>query len=349
MPPRNLEAALEALLFSSDQPLSLALLGESLEAPLDEVAHALKTLEAGYASRQAGVELREIAGGYLLVTAAEHAEWVGRLLRGKKKMRLSRAALETMAIIAYKQPVTKSEVEAIRGVDSSAVLGTLPTAGADDGRRHPAQQAARVARPGLATCLRRSDRGRLGARERHRGARARHPGRARSRPRRGPRAGDSRAERAAALRAPQAGRRAHDPGRPAGASHGARIVPAGRALVPGGPARCRHQRPAGDHERRRAGSSSDAPALRRGETLSRPRGRGSRRDAAQAAARGSRARAWRDERIVRGAPARGARRARDPGHRGARGAQSSGAAHVRGGGPTGAHPASLGLRPAAPG
>ena len=125
MPPRNLEAALEALLFSSDQPLSLALLGESLEAPLDEVAHALKTLEAGYASRQAGVELREIAGGYLLVTAAEHAEWVGRLLRGKKKMRLSRAALETMAIIAYKQPVTKSEVEAIRGVDSSAVLGTL--------------------------------------------------------------------------------------------------------------------------------------------------------------------------------------------------------------------------------
>jgi segregation and condensation protein B len=59
------------------------------------------------------------------MTAPEHAEWVGRLLRGKKKLRLSRAALETMAIIAYKQPVTKSEVEAIRGVDSSAVLTTL--------------------------------------------------------------------------------------------------------------------------------------------------------------------------------------------------------------------------------
>ncbi len=125
MPPSNLEAALEALLFSSDQPLPLTLLAESLDTPPDRVAEALRALEAAYAAREAGVQLREIAGGHLLVTAAEHAEWVGRLLRGKKKMRLSRAALETMAIIAYKQPVTKSEVEAIRGVDSSAVLTTL--------------------------------------------------------------------------------------------------------------------------------------------------------------------------------------------------------------------------------
>src|SRR6266516_5186294 len=64
-------------------------------------------------------------GGWMLVTTAEHAEWVGRMLRGKKRMRLSRAALETLAIIAYKQPVTKSEVEAIRGVDASGVLATL--------------------------------------------------------------------------------------------------------------------------------------------------------------------------------------------------------------------------------
>ena len=61
----------------------------------------------------------------MIVTTAEQSEWVGRMLRGKRRMRLSRAALETMAIIAYKQPVTKSEVEAIRGVDSSAVLATL--------------------------------------------------------------------------------------------------------------------------------------------------------------------------------------------------------------------------------
>ena len=125
MPPSDLQAAPEALLFSSDQPLPLSLLAESLDSPPDRVAEVLIALEAAYAARGAGVELREIAGGHLLVTAPEHSEWVGRLLRGKRRMRLSRPALETMAIIAYKQPVTKSEVEAIRGVDSSAVLATL--------------------------------------------------------------------------------------------------------------------------------------------------------------------------------------------------------------------------------
>jgi segregation and condensation protein B len=121
----NLQAALEALLFSSDQPLPLSLLADSLEATADEVAGALKALGESYTAREAGVELREIAGGWLMVTTAAQSEWVARMLRGKKRMRLSRAALETMAIIAYKQPVTKTEVEAIRGVDSSAVLATL--------------------------------------------------------------------------------------------------------------------------------------------------------------------------------------------------------------------------------
>lgn len=125
MPPPNLQSALEALLFSSDQPLALSLLSESLDAPPERVAEALHALETEYAARGAGVQLREIAGGHMLVTAPEHSEAIARLLRGKKRMRLSRAALETMAIIAYKQPVTKSEVEAIRGVDSSAVLATL--------------------------------------------------------------------------------------------------------------------------------------------------------------------------------------------------------------------------------
>ena len=125
MPPRDLQGAIEALLFSADQPLAESLFAESLETPAADVARALQQLGAGYAARGAGVTLREIAGGWMLVTTAEHAEWVGRMLRGRKRMRLSRPALETMAIIAYKQPVTKSEVEAIRGVDSSAVLATL--------------------------------------------------------------------------------------------------------------------------------------------------------------------------------------------------------------------------------
>lgn len=125
MPPSNLRAALEALLFSSDEPIPLTLLAEALDTAIDEVAAALRDLEHEYRDRGAGVELREIAGGHLLVTTAENAEWVGRLLRGRKRVRLSRAALETMAIIAYKQPVTKTEIESIRGVDSSAVLTTL--------------------------------------------------------------------------------------------------------------------------------------------------------------------------------------------------------------------------------
>ena len=89
------------------------------------MAAGLHALGEEYAARAAGVELREIAGGWMLVTAPAQAEWVGRMLRGKRKMRLSRPALETMAIVAYKQPVTKTEIEAIRGVDSTGVLATL--------------------------------------------------------------------------------------------------------------------------------------------------------------------------------------------------------------------------------
>lgn len=125
MPPSNLPAAVEALLFSSDQPLTLALLCEASESSSADVTSALDSLQRDYEARGAGIELRQIAGGWLFVSAAEQSEWVARMLRGKKRMRLSRAALETLAIIAYKQPVTKSEVEAIRGVDASGVMATL--------------------------------------------------------------------------------------------------------------------------------------------------------------------------------------------------------------------------------
>jgi segregation and condensation protein B len=125
MPPTHLRSAVEALLFSSDQPLTLALLADALESPAEDITSALQSLGEDYAARGAGVELREMAGGWLFTTAPDQHEWVVRMLRGKRKTRLSRAALETMAIIAYKQPVTKSEVEAIRGVDASGVLATL--------------------------------------------------------------------------------------------------------------------------------------------------------------------------------------------------------------------------------
>ena len=125
MPPLHLRSAVEALLFSSDQPLSLALIADALESEADAVATALHELGEDYKRRESGVELREMAGGWIVTTTAEQHEWVARMLRGKRKMRLSRAALETLAIIAYKQPVTKSEIEAIRGVDSSGTLATL--------------------------------------------------------------------------------------------------------------------------------------------------------------------------------------------------------------------------------
>ncbi len=125
MPPSNLRSAVEALLFSSDQPLTLALLGEALETTSEDLTAALQALGEEYQAREAGVELREMSGGWVVMTRPEQAEWITRMLRGKRKTRLSRAALETMAIIAYKQPVTKSEVEAIRGVDASGVMATL--------------------------------------------------------------------------------------------------------------------------------------------------------------------------------------------------------------------------------
>ncbi len=125
MPPLHLRSAVEALLFSSDQPLTLGLLADALDAVPERVTEALTALGEEYRARESGVELREMAGGWIVTTTAEQHEWVARMLRGKRRMRLSRAALETLAIIAYKQPVTKSEIEAIRGVDSSGTLATL--------------------------------------------------------------------------------------------------------------------------------------------------------------------------------------------------------------------------------
>lgn len=121
----NLRSAIEALLFSSDQPLTLAQLVEAVEAEPALVTETLQALAEEYRAREAGVEVREMAGGWIITTTSAMHPYITRMLRGKRKMRLSRAALETLAIIAYKQPVTKTEAEAIRGVDCSGTLATL--------------------------------------------------------------------------------------------------------------------------------------------------------------------------------------------------------------------------------
>jgi segregation and condensation protein B len=125
MEPDQLKPVLEALLFAAEAPVPSSLLAEATDSSLEEISLGLLALAADYDAGGRGMRLAEIAGGWQFLTREEHASYLGRFLRGKKKMRLSRPALETLAIIAYKQPVTKAEVEAIRGVDSSGVLNTL--------------------------------------------------------------------------------------------------------------------------------------------------------------------------------------------------------------------------------
>ncbi len=116
---------IEALLFVSDAPLSL----ERIEAVLDgysktEVSRLLADLLEKYRQPDRGIFISEVAGGYRLTTKPEAAPGIQRL-RGSKPARLSRAALETLALIAYKQPITKPEIVAVRGVMVDGVLKTL--------------------------------------------------------------------------------------------------------------------------------------------------------------------------------------------------------------------------------
>lgn len=117
---------LEALLFASDEPLTVAgmrRLVEDLE-PAD-IRAILEALKEEYEATDRGVTLLEVAGGWVFVTREAYAPWVERLMKGKRKVRLSRAALETVAVVAYKQPITRQEIERIRGVDAGGVLATL--------------------------------------------------------------------------------------------------------------------------------------------------------------------------------------------------------------------------------
>ncbi len=120
----TLEAELECLLFVAGEPVAQSELARALAQDEITVEGALRGLQIGLKERGSGLQLLRIAGGWQLATRPEHAEVVGRLLaRGSAK--LSRASMETLAIIAYRQPVTAPEVEAVRGVSVSGVLKTL--------------------------------------------------------------------------------------------------------------------------------------------------------------------------------------------------------------------------------
>ena len=121
----NLKSIIESLLFVSDEPLTVERLKSVLSpAAASDIRSALNLLAEEYDARHGGFHLKEIAGGYQLRTRPEFSEWITKLVQPRAP-RLSRAALETLAIIAYKQPVIRSDVEHIRGVDCGGVIRVL--------------------------------------------------------------------------------------------------------------------------------------------------------------------------------------------------------------------------------
>ena len=125
MEPENIKSIIESLLFVADGPLTIQRLSEVLEGvEKEDVRSTLDELQSELENSRRGVRLVEVAGGYQLRTAKVNADWVKKFLGGRPA-RIGRATLETLAIIAYRQPITRAEIEAIRGVDVDGVINTL--------------------------------------------------------------------------------------------------------------------------------------------------------------------------------------------------------------------------------
>src|SRR5882724_5602574 len=122
----QLKAILEALVYITDEPLSAQQMAAALERPIDVVKRLLDELVTEYAKPERGLSIREIAGGYKMATKAEHHEAVRAFVKKlTPPLKLSLPALETLAVVAYKQPVTAPEIMEIRGVQGAGVLKTL--------------------------------------------------------------------------------------------------------------------------------------------------------------------------------------------------------------------------------
>lgn len=125
----TLEAGLEALLMLADEPMPAIALAQATRRPLAEVEQALAALAAAYADQGRGFELRQVAGGWRYYTSLECAPLVERWVLDGQQARLTQASLETLAVIAYLQPVTRGRVSAVRGVNVDGVIRTLTTRG----------------------------------------------------------------------------------------------------------------------------------------------------------------------------------------------------------------------------
>ena len=129
VPAEDLRPALEAILLVVDEPVGEVMLAQVLELPTERIAAELEALAAEYAAHARGFELRRAAGGWRLYTRPDYAAYVERFVLDGQSVRLTQAALETLAVIAYKQPVTRSRISAIRGVNCDGVIRTLVTRG----------------------------------------------------------------------------------------------------------------------------------------------------------------------------------------------------------------------------
>jgi segregation and condensation protein B len=122
---QDIRRDIEAVLFVTDEPMPSGALAQTLEADRKSVEAALQDLALEYEARGSGIVLRNVAGGWRMATHPDAAPAVERFVLSSRHARLTKAALETLAIVAYKQPVTRHQLSAIRGVDSDGVLRSL--------------------------------------------------------------------------------------------------------------------------------------------------------------------------------------------------------------------------------
>jgi len=121
----GLRASLEAILLVADEPVPAVVLAQVLERPRNEVLAELTDLAASYVAEDRGFDLREIAGGWRFYTREDCAPLVERFVSDGQEVRLTQAALETLAVVAYRQPVSRARVSAVRGVNCDSVIRTL--------------------------------------------------------------------------------------------------------------------------------------------------------------------------------------------------------------------------------
>lgn len=138
----SVEAAIEALLIVADEPMPAVALASSIGVPVEDVEQALHDLVNEYTEQGRGFELREVAGGWRYYTAMACAPLLERYAIEGQQARLTQAALETLAVIAYKQPVTRGRISAIRGVNVDGVIKTLLLRGLIEEVGHEAESNA---------------------------------------------------------------------------------------------------------------------------------------------------------------------------------------------------------------